>query len=175
MTPYVELFGSRTRPAFDELGAAQHAGADDRRHDSAARSRGAARQFATRGPGPHLTLGGTIDALVGATWDGAAPATPKLAALQRVDAARRGREAAHASPRTRTRRREVRAMAELKIGDLRAARADKQQPPRRATTNGRTGCRSSNDFTRWIDKRELPKLIASLVAPPGDPFGIDPG
>jgi hypothetical protein len=32
-----------------------------------------------------------------------------------------------------------------------------------------------NECTRWIEKGELPKLTRSLVAPPGDPFGIDPG
>jgi hypothetical protein len=29
-----------------------------------------------------------------------------------------------------------------------------------------------NDCTRWIEKRELPKLSPALVPPPGDPFGM---
>ena len=70
MTPSVELFGSRTRPAFDELGAARTLA--QMIVDMILQRDRPARlvQFATRGPGPHLTLGATIDALVGATWDG---------------------------------------------------------------------------------------------------------
>jgi len=30
------------------------------------------------------------------------------------------------------------------------------------------------DFTRWIDKHELPKLSLAGIAPPGDPFGMGP-
>jgi hypothetical protein len=26
----------------------------------------------------------------------------------------------------------------------------------------------------WLDRRELPTPTKALVAPPGDPFGIDP-
>ncbi len=172
VTPFVELFGSRTRPAFDELGAgetlAQMIVDMILQRDRAARLV----QFATRGSGPHLTLGATIDALVGATWNGAA-ATPKLAALQRVTQRVVTEKLLYlaadsdAAP-------EVRAMAALKVGDLRnrargklaAAKDDEERAHWLSIVN---------DCTRWIDKGELPKLTRSLVAPPGDPFGIDPG
>jgi hypothetical protein len=29
----------------------------------------------------------------------------------------------------------------------------------------------AGDFTRWVERRELPKPTPALVAPPGDPFG----
>ena len=29
------------------------------------------------------------------------------------------------------------------------------------------------DFTRWIERQELPTPTPALRAPPGDPFGID--
>jgi hypothetical protein len=29
----------------------------------------------------------------------------------------------------------------------------------------------ASDFTRWLDRRELPKPTPALQAPPGDPFG----
>ena len=82
VTPSVELFGSRTRPAFDELGAARTLAQmivdGVLQRDRAARLA----QFAAHGSG--LSLGNMIDALVGGTWRAQAPANAKLAALQRV-------------------------------------------------------------------------------------------
>jgi hypothetical protein len=163
----VELFGTRTRPAFDELGAARTLA--QMIVDGILQRERAARlvQQASYGDRP-LTLSETIDALVTGTWGGAAPASPKLAALKRVAqravtdrlillAADSG-----AAP-------EVRAMAEYKIGELlRRARAQ--------TGAGGVDQRAhfasiASDLTRWIDKRELPALSAALRAPPGDPFG----
>jgi hypothetical protein len=56
VTPSVELFGSRTRPAFDELGAAQTLA--QMIVDMVLQRDRAARlvEFATRGSGPHLSL-----------------------------------------------------------------------------------------------------------------------
>jgi hypothetical protein len=171
VTPNVELFQSRTRPSFDELGAAQTL--SQMIVDMVLQRDRAARlvEFSTRGAGPHLTLGATIDALVGGTWEAPAPASPKLAALQRVsqrtvaDKLLMLAADAEAAP-------QVRAMAELKIGDLRARARAKQAAAK--TDDERAHWLSIvNDFTRWIDKRELPKFSPSLVAPPGDPFGAD--
>ena len=169
VTPSVELFGSRTRPAFDELGAAQTL--SQMVLDMVLQRDRAARlvEFATRGPGQHLTLSATIDAITAATWDGAKPASAKLAALQRVtqralaDKLMTLAADTDASP-------EVRAMAELKIADLRVkARARQSAAP---TDEEKAHWLSIvTDFTRWVDKRELPKAMPSLVAPPGDPFG----
>jgi hypothetical protein len=172
VTPFVELFGSRTRPAFDELGAGQTLA--QMIVDMILQRDRAARlvEFATRGTGQHLTLGATIDALVSATWNANAPA-PKLAALQRVTQRVVTEKLLYlaadsdAAP-------EVRAMAAFKVGDLRnrargklaAAKDDDERAHWLSVVN---------DCTRWIDKGELPKLTRSLVAPPGDPFGIDPG
>ena len=169
VTPAVELFGSRTRPVFDELSAAQTLA--QMVVDMVLQPDRAARlvEFATRGNGPHLTLGGAIDALVGATWGAAMPPSAKLAALQRVTqrvvankllmlAADSG-----AAP-------EVRAMAELKISDLRA-RARSKGAAARTDDERAHWLAIGNDFTRWIDKHELPKFSPALVAPPGDPFG----
>jgi uncharacterized protein DUF4953/uncharacterized protein DUF5117 len=170
VTPAVELFGSRTRPAFDELSAAQTLA--QMIVDMVLQRDRAARlvEFATRGSGPHLTLGATIDALVGATWDAGAAASPKLAALERVtqrvvaDKLLTLAADSEASP-------EVRAMAELKLTDLRG-KARAKQAAARGDDERAHWLSIVNDFTRWIDKRELPKLSPSLVAPPGDPFGL---
>jgi hypothetical protein len=67
---------------------------------------------------------------------------------------------------------EVRAMAELKIGQYRAVAL-------RRTRLGADAARAhwgaiAGDFTRWIERRELPQPTAALRAPPGDPFGIEP-
>jgi len=172
VTPFVELFGSRTRPAFDELGAGQTLAQMIvdliLQRDRAGRLV----QFATRGSGPHLTLGATIDGLVGATWNAAA-ATPKLAALQRVTQRVVTEKLLYlaadsdAAP-------EVRAMAALKVGDLRN-RARGKLAAAKDDDERAHWLSIVNECTRWIDKGELPKLTRSLVAPPGDPFGIDPG
>jgi hypothetical protein len=170
VTPVVELFGSRTRPAFDELGAARSLA--QMIVDMILQRDRAARlvEFASRGAGPHLTLAATIDQLTGATWDAPPPASAKLAALQRVTQRAVIEKlltlAADSGAAT-----EVRAMAELKVADLRTRARGKQAATR--TDEARAHWLSIvNDCTRWIDKRELPKLSPSLVAPPGDPFGM---
>jgi hypothetical protein len=130
-------------------------------------------EFATRGAGPHLTLAATIDNLVGATWTAAVPGTPKLAAIQRVTqrvVANKLLLLAADSEATP----EVRAMAELKLADLRS-RARARFASAKADEERAHWLSLVNDFTRWIEKRELPKMSPSLVAPPGDPFGIEPG
>jgi hypothetical protein len=172
VSPGVELFQSRTRPAFDELGAAQTL--SEMIVDMILQRDRAARlvEFATRGAGPHLTLGGTIDALVKATWDGSAP-SPKLAAIQRVTQRTVANKLLLMAADSESAG-QVRAMAELKIADLRtkargnlaAAKTDEDRAHWLSIVN---------DFTRWIDKRELPKFSPSLIAPPGDPFGEPPG
>jgi hypothetical protein len=170
VTPTVELFGSRTRPAFDELGAARSLA--QMIVDMILQRDRAARlvEFASRGAAPHLTLAATIDQLTAATWDAPPPANAKLAALQRVTQRAAIEKlltlAADSGAAT-----EVRAMAELKVADLRARARTKQAAAR--TDEARAHWLSIvNDCTRWIDKRELPKLSPSLIAPPGDPFGI---
>jgi hypothetical protein len=169
VTPSVELFQSKTRPAFDELGAAgtlsQMILDMVLQHDRAARLV----EFATRGSGPHLTLSATIDSLVAATWDAPVPSSPKLAAIQWVSQrafAERLLWLAADSEAAQS----VRAMAELKIGDLRVRARGKQNAAR--TDEERAHWLSiATDFTRWIDHHELPKFSTPLIAPPGDPFG----
>jgi hypothetical protein len=169
VTPSVELFQSKTRPAFDELGAAGTL--SQMILDMVLQRDRAARlvEFATRGSAPHLTLSATIDALVAATWDAPVPPSPKLAALQRVTQralAERllwlAADSEAAQP--------VRAMAELKIADLRV-RARGKQNAARSDEERAHWLSIGNDFTRWIDRHELPKFSTPLIAPPGDPFG----
>jgi hypothetical protein len=170
VTPTVELFGSRTRPAFDELGAARSLA--QMIVDMILQRDRAARlvEFAARGDGPHLTLAATIDKLAATTWDAPAPASAKLAALQRVTQRAVIEKlltlAADADAAT-----EVRAMAELKIADLRT-RARAKQASAHSDEARAHWLSIVNDCTRWIEKRELPKFSPALFAPPGDPFGI---
>jgi hypothetical protein len=170
VTPPVELFGSRTRPAFDELGAARTLAQmiidGILQRDRAARLVA----FASRGTDVKpLTLGGTIDALVASTWRAPAPASAKLAALARV--AQRAladrllllAADTSASP-------EVRAMAELKISELRPAAVAWSKSATRSEEDRANWLAIASDFGVWLDKHELPPLTAALVAPPGDPF-----
>ena len=167
VTPPVELFGSRTRPAFDELGAARTLAQmivdGILQRDRAARLS----QFAAHGSA--LTLGGVIDAMVGATWRAPTPATAKLAALGRV--AQRAladrllllAADSEAAP-------EARSMADLKIVELRPSAALWSKQATRTEEDRAHWLAIANDFGEWIDKRHLPSLTRALVAPPGDPF-----
>jgi len=163
----VELFGTRTRPAFDELGAARSLA--QMIVDGVLQRERAARLVQQASyEGRPLTLPETIDALVAGTWGGATPASPKMAALRRVTqravADRLMALAADtvASP-------EVRAIADYKIAELRTrarAQAGAGSVDQRAHFTSLTA-----DFTRWLERRELPAPTPALRPPPGDPFG----
>jgi hypothetical protein len=173
VTPSVELFGSQTRPAFDELGAARTLAqmivdAILQRDRAGRLAQQAARA------GSQLTLAATVDSLIGATFGRAESNSRKLAALQRVtqravvDRLILLAADSLASP-------EARAMADLKLTELRArARAGGQEEGRGASA-GSAEERAhllaiATDLAQWLDRREIPKLTAALLAPPGDPF-----
>lgn len=168
VTPQVELLGTRTRPAFDELGAARTLA--QMVVDLVLQRERAARlvQFATRA-GPQLTLFAVIDSVVGATWGRAAPANAKLAAMQRVTQRAVGDRliqlAADSVAAT-----EVRSIVELKLGELRTqARA---RAASGAIDDRAHWASLARDIDRWIEHREVPKVTPALMAPPGDPFGV---
>ena len=168
-SPVGELFRGRTDPAFDELSAARTLA--QMIVDGILQRERAARvvAFATRGPNMP-TLGEVFDSLVARTWN-QRDATPKAAALRRV-AQRAVADRLLGLAADTTAAPEVRAVAEYEIGRLRADAA------RRAQT-GDTMSRAhwaaiAGDFQRWIERRELPAPTPALVAPPGDPFGMEP-
>lgn len=168
VSPRVELFGTRTQPAFDDLGAARTLA--QMIVDMVLQPERAGRlvAFAIRGPNM-LTLGETIDSLVARTWNASIPSSGKLAALQRVtQRAVADRLLLLAADTTAAA--EVRAIAELKIKDL-------QPQAMRRAASGSFEARAhwyaiAGDFQRWIDRRELPEPTRALEAPPGDPFGM---
>jgi hypothetical protein len=165
----VELFGTRTRPAFDELGAARTLA--QMIVDGALQRERAARLVQQASYGDRtLTLAQTIDAFVDGTWGGAAPASAKLAALKRVtqravaDRLLTLAADSNAAP-------EVRAMAEYKIAEL-LPRARAQL--RAGSIEQRAHFASlAGDLVRWIERRQLPAPSQALRPPPGDPFGED--
>jgi hypothetical protein len=167
VTPQVELFGTRTRPAFDELGAARTLA--QMIVDMTLQRERASRlvQFATR-PGPQLTFGMLVDEVVRATMNRATPAAPKLAALSRVtQRAVTDRLILLAADSVAAP--EVRSIVEVKLTDFRALA--------RGRAIGGLDERAhwlaiARDIDRWIEHREVPRLTPALVAPPGDPFGI---
>jgi len=165
----VELFGTRTRPAFDELGAARTLA--QMIVDGVLQRERAARLVQQGAYGERsLTLAQTIDALIDGTWGRAAPASPKMAALSRVaQRAVADRLLSLAADSGATP--DVRAMAELKITEL-LPRARSQS--RAGTVEQRAHFASlAGDFVRWIERRELPTPSPALRPPPGDPFGED--
>ncbi|HEX7938166.1 MAG TPA: zinc-dependent metalloprotease [Gemmatimonadaceae bacterium] len=168
VSPNVELFGARTRPSFDELGAARTLA--QMIVDMVLQRERAARlvQFATR-PGPQMTLVAVIDTLVAATWDAPAAASPKLAAIQRVTqravAERLILLAADSAGSP-----EARGIADYRLNTLRAQ-------ARTRSASGSVEDRAhwtslARDIDRWLEKGEVPALSGALVAPPGDPFGL---
>ncbi len=167
----VELLGEHTTPVFDELGAARTL--SQMIIDGILQRERAARlvQFASRGANP-LTLAETIDKLVAATWGGGAQPSTKLSALQRTtQRALADRLLALAADKDAAP--EVRAMAEFKIVQLKAKAAANAAAP--GTDDVRAHWHAiAGDFTRWIERRELPTPTPALRAPPGDPFGEPP-
>jgi Met-zincin/Domain of unknown function (DUF5117) len=164
----VELFGSHTTPVFDELGAARTL--SQMIIDGILQRDRAARlvQFASRGAKP-LSLSEVIDQLVAATWGGARQPSEKLAALQRVtQRALADRLLALAADKGAAP--EVRAMAEFKIVQLRARAVASAAAPGSDEVRAHWHA-IAGDFTRWIERRELPDPTPALRAPPGDPFG----
>jgi hypothetical protein len=166
----VELFRSRTRPAFDALGAARTLA--QMIVDAVLQRDRAARlvAFASREPNP-LTLGAVIDSLVSRTWRPDAPGRAALNELRRV-AGRAVADRLLALAADTAAAPEVRAMADFKIAALGAL----------ARQRARTGSEESRahwnaiatDCARWTQRRTLPTPSPALAAPPGDPFGIRP-
>ena len=167
VTPLVELFGSRTRPAFDELGAARTLA--QMIVDGILQRDRAARLVQFAAHGSSFTLGSVIDELVNATCRAPAPATPKLAALERVaqravvDRLLLVAADSEAAP-------EVRAMADLKLAELRSSAVAWSKAAGRSEEERAHWFAIATDLGQWLDKRQLPSLTRALVAPPGDPF-----
>ena len=165
--PYVELFGSQTRPAFDELGAARTLA--QMIVDAIFQRDRAGRlvQFAIRGQSP-LTLAEMIDDLT-ASWSSGGRGTAKSEALRRVaQRAVADRLLLLAADRDATP--DVRAIVDFKIDALR-------RRTRSLAAGGSEAERAhwmaiAGDFTRWIERKELPAPTPALRPPPGDPFGM---
>ncbi|HEX6057579.1 MAG TPA: zinc-dependent metalloprotease [Gemmatimonadaceae bacterium] len=163
----VELFGSRTAPAFDELGAARTLA--QMVVDAILQRERAGRlaTFSTRG-GDALGLAETIDSLVAATWQRPAPASPKAAALARIGQRAVADGLLELAADTAAMP-EVRAMAELKLRTLASVASTRSA---RGTDVERAHWLAlAGDLRRWIDREELPSPTPALRAPPGDPFG----
>lgn len=167
VTPQVELFGTRTRPAFDELGAARTLA--QMIVDMLLQRERAARlvQFSTRA-GPQLSFGMLVDSVVRTVMNRPTGATPKLTALGRV-AQRAVTDRLILLAADSVAAPEVRAVVEVKLADLRTLA--------RGRAIGSVDERAhwlaiARDIDRWIEHREVPRLSPALVAPPGDPFGI---
>jgi hypothetical protein len=166
----VELFRSRTRPAFDALGAARTLA--QMIVDAVLQRDRAARlvAFASREPNP-LTLAAVIDSLVSRTWRPDAPGRAALNELRRV-AGRAVADRLLALAADTAAAPEVRAMADFKIaalGALARQRARTGSEESRAHWNA-----TATDCARWTQRRTLPTPSPALAAPPGDPFGIRP-
>ncbi len=169
--PYVELFGSRTRPAFDELGAMRTL--SQMIVDLVLQRERAARvvQSALHESNP-LTLSEIVDALATPQWTSGASRAANLRSATSDRIVQRSvadRMLAIASDKDASP--EVRSLIEFKMRQLR-------DRARTLLLSGSIDDRAhwasiSGDFTRWLERQELPTPSPALRAPPGDPFGGD--
>jgi hypothetical protein len=169
----VELFGSRTRPAFDELGAARTLA--QMIVDAVLQRDRAARlvQQAIHDPRA-LTLGEAIDTLAASWRTVTRQPDAQHSALERV-AQRALADRLLALAADRDASPEARAGAELAIRRLRTTAIARAQSAERASQAEQAHWLAiAGDFARWLDRRELPQPTPALVAPPGDPFGTAP-
>ena len=164
----VELFDSKVRPAFDEIGTArtlaQFVIDGILQKDRAARLV----QLAWRSRDA-LTLGQTIDAMIAATF-GVRAATHRDSALVRVTSrALVDRLVLLAADSTAAP--DARAVANHTLRRLLALAGSRE-------TQGGLEHRAHmaalrRDIAVWLDRGEIPALTLALRAPPGDPFGDD--
>jgi hypothetical protein len=166
----VEIFQSRTRPAFDELGAARTLA--QMIIDASLQRDRAARlvEFAAHQTNP-LTLSEVIDALAAATLNKSATAAKDEAILKVSRRALIDRMillAADTVAQT-----EVRAIAEFKLVAWRATA--KQRAMAGSVENRAHWAAIEAVIGRYLEEGEVPKLTPALRPPPGDPFGDDDG
>ncbi len=165
----VELFQSRTRPIFDELGAARTLA--QMVVDLVLNRDRAGRLIAlgARGTNP-LTLSETIDALAGATIQKPEPTDRKVASLLRtsqrafIDRLILLAADKEASP-------DVRAMADFKLRSYQTLARQKAMTG--SVVHRAHWTAAGADIAYWFTEHEVPPSTAALRAPPGDPFGDD--
>jgi hypothetical protein len=162
----IELFDSRVRPAFDELGAArtlaQYVVDGILQRDRAARLV----QLSWRSRNP-LTLGEALDSLTNATFNARA-ATRRDSGLVRVtsralvDRLILLAADSNAAP-------DVRAVANLTLRRLDALAATRERLGGLEHRAHMSALR--RDIRHWMEEGEVPAITLALRAPPGDPFG----
>jgi hypothetical protein len=168
-SPYVELMNSRTRPTFDELGAARTLA--QMILDSYLQRDRLARlvQFAAHDAST-LTLWEVLETTERTLFPAAAAGSPKERALQRV-AQRAYIDRLVAIAADKDASPEVRALLDQRLRTVApqyAARArTAARPEEAAHLNALV-----SDIRRWLDRGEVPASSPALRPPPGDPFGM---
>jgi hypothetical protein len=124
--------------------------------------------FYPRSPN-QLSLGEVIDALT-SDWQPGSAGTLKLGAMRRVkQRAVADRLLLLAADKDAAP--EVRAIAELKMTSLR--NRARQLGSSGSEDNRAQWMAIAGDFTRWLERQELPTPSPALRPPPGDPFGME--
>lgn len=168
-SPYVELMGSRTRPTFDELGAARTLA--QMVLDGVLQRDRLARlvQFAAHDPAT-LTVWELLQTAEASLFPMRPSTSARDRALQRVaqrayvDRVILVAADKDASP-------EVRALLDQRLRTLAPvllARARGTAPPDDAAQFNAL----ASDIRRWLERGEVPPSSPALRAPPGDPFGM---
>ncbi|MGQ0650016.1 MAG: zinc-dependent metalloprotease [Gemmatimonadaceae bacterium] len=164
----VELFDSRVRPAFDELGAArtlaQYVIDGLLQRDRAARLV----QLAWRSRTP-LTLGETLDELIGATFNARAASRRDSALVRVTSRALVDRLILLAADSNASS--DVRAIANHTLRRLSTTAGTRESQGGLEHRAHMSALR--RDIASWLETGEVPSMTLALRAPPGDPFGED--
>lgn len=164
----VELVGTRTRPAFDELSAARSLA--QMIVDGLLQRERTARLVAFAPRAPNLpSLSDVIDALVAATWGRPVDPSAKYAALQRV-AQRAVADGLMTLAADKNAAPEVRGIVDFKLAALRALAQRSASVGASVDTKAHAQSVAA-DIKRWLERGELPTPSPALRATPGDPFG----
>jgi hypothetical protein len=167
--PYVELMNSRTRPTFDELGAARTLA--QMVLDAVLQRDRLARlvQFSAHDP-QTLTVWELLDTIERTVMPATAPVNARDRALQRttqrayVDRLITVAADKDASP-------EVRALLDHRLRTLTTALTTRARAATRPEDAAHLHALAA-DMRRWLEKGEVPPSTPALRAPPGDPFGM---
>ncbi len=167
--PYVELLGSRTRPTFDELGAARTL--SQMVLDAILQRDRLARLVQFAGHDPTTLSVWELLQTAEATLFPAAPASSaRDRALQRV-AQRAYIDRLIAVAADKDASPEVRGLLDHRLRTLTSSLGARSRAAARPEEAAHLNALLA-DIRRWLEKGEAPPSTPALRAPPGDPFGM---
>lgn len=167
--PYVELLGSRTRPTFDELGAARTL--SQMVLDAILQRDRLARLVQAAAHDPNaLTVWELLQTTEATLFPATAAGTSRDRALQRV-AQRAYVDRLIAVAADKEASPEVRGLLDQRLRTLTTSLGARARTSSRPDDTAHANAILA-DIRRWLEKGEVPATTPALRPPPGDPFGM---